>query len=96
MEEEVIIPPDVEASFEINIIPIFETYNCAECHNSNGLNPNLESDKAYDALLPEYVTPFNPESSKLYIQLEYNGHLNVDNESIAWIEKWIEEGAENN
>lgn len=96
MEEDIIIPPDIEASFEMNILPIFELYNCVECHNSEGLNPNLEPDEAYDALVPGYVTPFDPEGSRLYILLEINGHRNVDNESIAWIEKWIEEGAKNN
>ena len=95
-EEDVIIDPDQEVSFANDIIPIFELYNCAQCHNNSGQNPNLISNQAYDALVPGYVTSGSPNSSRLYTMLEIEEHRNVDATSIALIKKWIEDGADNN
>lgn len=95
-EDEFLIPPDQEASFTNNIIPIFSIYSCSECHDVNGVNPNLLPGEAYNALVPVYVTPFKPEESRLYTFLVDRDHRNINNESKAWIKKWIEDGAKNN
>ncbi|WP_370477787.1 hypothetical protein [Tamlana flava] len=95
-QEDVVIPPETIVSFADDIAPIFATYNCTQCHNTSGQNPDLTAGNAYASLLSGYVTPENSTSSKLYIQLADNGHRNVDANSIALIKKWIDDGAENN
>lgn len=92
----VVIPPEQIVLFSEDILPIFESYNCTECHNGGSVNPDLRSDKAYNALVPTYVISGNALDSRLYIQLAVNDHRNVDNESLALIKKWIDDGAENN
>jgi len=96
--EDVVIPPDTVISFANDVAPIFVTYNCTQCHSPStlGQNPNLTPGSEYNSLVPAYVTPGNPNSSKLYTQLAVNGHRSVDATSIALIKKWIEDGAENN
>jgi hypothetical protein len=94
-DDEVILPPDQEISFSNDITPIFVDYNCAQCHNGSQ-NPDLRPGNEYNALVPAYVTPGNASSSRLYTFLAADGHRNVDNASLALIEKWIDDGAENN
>lgn len=96
LDEEIVIPPDTVVSFANDIEPIFLTYNCAQCHNASGQNPNLSAGSAYNALVPTYVKAEDPNSSTLYIKLAINGHRNVDANSIALIKKWIADGADNN
>ena len=95
-EIEVIIDPDVEVTFANDILPIFDSYNCIECHNGGSTNPDLRPDQAYSSLVPSYVIAGNSTDSRLYKQLKINEHRNVDDTSIALIKKWIEDGAENN
>jgi len=94
-EEEIVIPPGTVVSFADDILPIFATYDCTQCHNASGQNPNLSAGSAYNALVPTFVTAEDPSNSRLYIQL-VSGHRNVDATSIALIKQWIEDGAENN
>jgi len=94
-EEEVVLPPDQEISFSDDITPIFVDYNCAQCHNGSQ-NPDLTAGNEYNSLVPAYVTPGNASGSRLYTFLAADGHRNVDNASLALIEKWIDDGAENN
>jgi len=97
-EEEVVdIPEDQEVSFSNDITPIFEDYNCVQCHNASGLSPDLTPGDEFNNLVPAYVTEGDSNGSKLYTQL--NGsvtHLSVDDNSLNLIEKWINDGAENN
>ena len=95
-EEEVVIDPTEEVSFANDILPIFAAYDCTQCHNAGGQSPNLSPDQAYSALVPAYVTAGNPNSSSLYTFLKDEEHRNVDAQSIAYIKKWIEDGAEDN
>jgi len=95
-EEEVIIDPGQDVSFANDIIPIFDLYNCAQCHNASGESPNLITNQAYEALVPAFVTAGSPNSSRLYTMLKIEEHRNVDNTSLALIKKWIEDGADNN
>ena len=94
-DDPVVIPPEQEVSFNTDILPIFEAYNCTECHNGGGVNPDLRPDRAYNALIPTYVVSGNSLESRLYIKLAVDGHRNVDSESLALIKKWIDDGAEN-
>lgn len=89
-----ILPPGTEAKFTADIIPIFASYNCAECHNTSR-DPDLRSGQEYNSLVPAYVTEGNASLSRFYTFLE-SGHRDVDSESLALIKLWINEGALNN
>jgi hypothetical protein len=95
-DEEVVIelPPVSEAKFAADIIPIIESYNCADCHN-NSRDPDLRAGNEYDSLLDGFVTPFDADGSRFYTFLA-SGHRDVDATSLAKIELWINEGALNN
>lgn len=95
-EVEVIIPEEEVISFADDIAPIFVSYNCTQCHNPSGQNPNLAAGSAYATLVPAYVNAGNANNSSLYTFLAINGHRNVDAQSLALIKKWIDDGAENN
>lgn len=97
-EIEVVIPPDQVVSFADDITPIFETYNCTECHSPStlGQSPDLTPGREYNALVPTYVSAEDPNNSILYIKLAVDDHENVDATSLALIKKWIVDGAENN
>jgi hypothetical protein len=95
-EVEVVLPPNTVVSFAGDIAPIFATYNCTDCHNASGQNPNLTAGSQYISLVPTYVSAGNSNGSRLYTQLAVNGHRNVDANSLALIKKWIDDGAENN
>ncbi|WP_242204004.1 hypothetical protein [Aestuariivivens insulae] len=95
-QDDVVIPPGTVVSFADDIAPIFVTYNCTQCHNPSGQNPDLSPGNEYASLTSGYVNPGNSSTSKLYTQLADNGHRNVDAQSIALIKKWIDDGAENN
>ncbi len=89
------LPEDQVVSFSEDITPIFVTYNCTDCHNASGQNPDLTPGSEYNSLVPSYVTAGNSNGSKLYTKLA-EGHRNVDATSLALIKKWIDDGAENN
>ena len=91
------IPEDQVISFSNDIIPIFEDNNCVQCHSANGESPDLTPGNEYNNLVPAYVTAGDSNGSKLYTQLNGSAiHLSVDDESLNLIEKWIDDGAENN
>lgn len=96
-EEEIIIPPDEEVFFSTDIQPIFN--KCTSCHGGN-TDPDLRAGNSYNALVPQYVTAGNAETSKLYNYLPGHGHhdigLTLSPTEIALIKTWIDRGAENN
>ena len=92
--EDIIDIPEV-VSFADDITPIFASYNCTQCHNASGQNPDLTPGSEYSNLVPAYVTAGNSNDSRLYTKLA-GGHRSVDATSLALIEKWITDGAENN
>jgi hypothetical protein len=94
-DEPIVIPPEQTVLFSTDILPIFESYNCIECHNGGAINPDLRPDRAYNALVPTYVVSGNSLDSRLYIKLAIDEHRNIDSESLALIKKWIDDGAEN-
>jgi len=93
--QDTVLPPGTEAKFTADILPIFATYNCVECHNESR-DPDLRAGNEYNSLVPDYVTPGNANASSLYTFLADEGHRGVDANSIALIKLWIEDGAQNN
>lgn len=91
-EEAVIIDPAEEVLFSKDIIPIFESYNCAQCHNASR-DPDLRAGNEYTSLVPTYVVANNVSTSRLYIQLAINKHRELDATSLALIKEWINRGA---
>jgi hypothetical protein len=89
------IPVGTVVSFADDITPIFVSYNCTQCHNASGQNPDLTPGSEYSNLVPAYVSAGNSAGSSLYTTLA-GGHRSVDATSLALIEKWINDGAENN
>jgi hypothetical protein len=94
-EPPVDIDPNVPVSFADNIIPIFELYDCAQCHNPAQQEPDLTAGNEYNSLVPAYVTPDDTQNSTLYTTLT-GGHRNVDSQSLEYIRVWILQGAEDN
>ena len=95
-EADIVIPPETEVSFDDDIVPIFISYNCSQCHKSGGQSPDLSAGNEYNSLVPAYVNAGSSSTSKLYTVLAIDRHRNVDKESIALIKKWIDDGAEAN
>jgi len=93
-----VIDPGITISFADDILPIFDNYNCTDCHNGGSINPDLRPNNAYNSLVPTYVIAGNANDSRLYIQLlgNHNNQINVSNEDLANLEKWINDGAEPN
>jgi hypothetical protein len=91
------VPDDV--SFEQDIIPIFEeSCNTAGCH-SGTIPPDLRPEYAYNSLwLGEYIIPGEPaENTPLYQSIDGGTMTSYATDlERAYIEKWINEGAENN
>ena len=94
-EEEIIIDPEEVVSFATDIIPIFESNNCSQCHNASR-DPDLRAGNEYNSLVPDYVTPGDLSGSILYNKLVINNHRELNANELAYIIEWIEGGAENN
>mgnify|MGYP000276777400 CR=1 FL=1 len=94
MPEVAPIDENTVVKFSTDIIPIFDAYNCAGCHNENR-DPDLRAGRELNSLLNGYVTAGNANDSKLFTTLN-GGHQGVDANSLALIEKWINDGALNN
>ena len=90
--------PDVVITFANDILPIFASYNCTQCHNGGNINPDLRPDNAYNALVPTYVIEGNANDSPLFEQLvgNHNNQLDIDLDDLALIREWINRGAEDN
>ena len=92
------IPEEQVISFKDEIEPMFaaDNYNCVQCHSQGGQSPNLTTGSAYNALVPTYVIPGDALNSKLVEQLNENHQGGVSNNDQLKIEKWINDGADNN
>lgn len=89
------LDPNIDIKFAVDIMPIFESYNCTNCHDG-GQDPDLRAGNAYNSLVPDYVTKNDANASQLYTYLAINGHRDVDATSLEKIKKWINDGALNN
>lgn len=92
------IDDDVEVTFTNDILPIFASYNCTQCHNGGSINPDLRPANAYNSLIPTYVIEFNANDSRLFKKLvdNHNDQINFKDKDLVLIKAWIERGAENN
>ncbi|MBU8891680.1 MAG: hypothetical protein KOO66_02825 [Bacteroidales bacterium] len=83
-------------SFSAQIEPVFQD-KCISCHSIT--NPVLITGSAYDNLINGgYINTNDPESSELFVKV-YLGHPGSNPYTpleLAYLLKWIEEGAENN
>ncbi len=95
-EEEIDIPQEQVISFEADVLPIIEKYNCTQCHNG-GQNPDLRAENAYDALVPAYVTAGDADASVFFQRLPGKSHppvgISLTNSELTIIEEWINRGA---
>lgn len=87
------IDPNVDVFFT-DIQDIFVTYDCTQCHDGSRA-PDLRPANAYNALVPDFAIPGDPDASELYIILA-QGHRNVSADDLALIYAWIDRGALNN
>lgn len=92
-----------DVTFTANVIPILEE-RCAisGCHNSNGISPDLTSDKAFNSLVNgQYIDLASPEQSLVYqfVSGKRSPAMPVggtDPTIAATILAWIQQGAQNN
>lgn len=92
-----VVVPDV-VSFSTDIEPLFTSAGCTQCHPSM-LKPDLTVGKAYASLTSmNLVVAGSAATSKLWSHIT-SGHQTASNltaEQKAKIEKWINDGANNN
>lgn len=95
-EEEIDFSPDEDISFQAEVLPIIEKYNCAGCHNGSR-DPDLRAQNAYDALVPEFVVEGDAEASVFFQRLPGKDHppagISLTANEITTIEEWINRGA---
>ena len=87
-------------SFKTEVEPIFysATVNCTMCHSGSQI-PDMRKDKAYASLTSNnLVVSKNVAGSKLmqYINAGHNSATKITAAQKALIEKWINEGIQNN
>ncbi|MBI9059419.1 hypothetical protein L3049_00770 [Labilibaculum sp. DW002] len=95
-QDQIVIPPDQEVSFDSDIIPIF-TSGCTDCHDG-GIDPDLRANNAYNSLTNGgYLNVDNPSDSELYkVLLEGSHSTRASAEEKQLILEWITRGANNN
>lgn len=99
--EEVLPPIEEDVLFSTDIVPIFETQTCTNCHNgaSASTTLNLLSDAAYNSIEAHgLIDMADPSNSKLYTYPSpTGGHFKKYTASQAnYVLTWIEQGAQNN
>ncbi len=95
-QDQIVIPPNQEISFDTDIIPIF-TSGCTDCHDG-GIDPDLRANDAYNELNNGgYLNLDNPAESKIYeVLLEGSHRTRASAEEKQLILEWITRGANNN
>lgn len=90
------IPQEQVISFEADVLPILEKYDCAQCHDG-GLDPDLRAQNAYNALVPDYVVAGDAGASVFFQRLPGNDHppagISLTGDEINIIQEWINRGA---
>jgi hypothetical protein len=94
------LPENVSLKNDVQII-FNRDCNSSGCHDALPAHePSLVTENSYNALVQGYVNTVEPESSKLYIAVEFGGMpegrspLSENDKKI--ILAWITEGAKNN
>lgn len=96
------LPIPDEVSYSEDIQPLWNQ-DCVSCHQGN-IPPNLSADVSYNSLITGgYVIEFNASESVLYHSLLGIEGVSLMPPSSRWpddqiqlVEKWIDDGAENN
>jgi hypothetical protein len=86
----------VPISFATQIQPMF-TSKCITCHS--GQTPILTAGNAYNSLSNGYLNTTSPAQSLVYTKPQGGhpgGSNNLTATELAYLLKWIEEGAKNN
>lgn len=95
-----VAPPDpnVEVKFSEEIIPIFSTNNCINCHKTGGTSPDLTAANAYNSIYPSLVNLSSPELSNIYVTPSPSGNhaVKYNPSQAALVLEWIKQGAKNN
>lgn len=89
--------PDDPIVFSSQLEPVFVS-KCAGCHAT--VQPVLTTGSAYNSLINGgYINTADPANSEIYLKLSEN-HPSASGTfsatELAYLLKWIEEGAENN
>jgi len=91
------VPPAGDTiSYSQDIQPIFDA-KCINCH-AGSIAPNLKTGQSYSALVPNFVTAGNPETSDLYIVCKPGGSMASHasgTQLVAYMYRWIYAGAKN-
>ncbi|MBD3165786.1 hypothetical protein GF324_04250 [bacterium] len=101
--------PNDELTYEEDMVPIFETYNCTGCHSETQQSGGFDITD-YDELVNgtsnefgnPYVVPGEPENSELVWRVKGEqgvpqmpaGGSAVSPEDVEAIEQWITDGAQ--
>lgn len=97
---ETIIPkeidlPDEPVSYSEDLAPLFAD-KCSSCHGG-GTSPDLRADKSYGELTSKgLVVAGDPDASKLMEKINADHGAPLSATEKAMVQKWIEEGAEDN
>lgn len=96
---ETIVPKEVEVpeevSFSADIAPLFAS-KCASCHGG-GISPDLRADKSYGELTSKgLVVAGDPDASELMIKINADHGVPLSATEKAMVQKWIEDGAQDN
>ncbi|MCX2720371.1 hypothetical protein [Lentiprolixibacter aurantiacus] len=94
--EEIEIAPDIEDTFNEDILPILSKYDCTQCHNAS-LNPDLRPQNALNSLIGDgYVVAGDASASIFFQRLPGNtgsDHppvgISLTASEISTIENWI-------
>lgn len=93
-----VVIPDEPISYSTTIQPIFDS-RCINCHDA--LTPILTTGNSYSNLESGgWFTAGDSENSKLIKKITQGPHSGGKNilsaEELAYLKKWIEQGAQNN
>jgi hypothetical protein len=91
----------IEVSFSGDILPIFSSRGCIECHKPGGESPDLTAANAFQSInSSKYIDTTNPASSLIYSFVAPGASSHVWKQYKAaqaqYILVWIEQGAKNN
>lgn len=101
--EPIVPPPDPTDTiyFSQDVLPIWNINdNCTSCHKAGSTPPDLTTDNAYAAVVPDYVNSAQPDQSSIYTfthpDTETHSWKKYNSSEAAIILQWIEQGAINN
>ena len=101
--EPIIPPPDPTDTiyFSQDVLPIWNTNDkCTSCHKAGETAPDLTTNNAYSAVVPDYVNTDTPNESEIYTVTDplsaTHGWKKYSSSEAAIILQWIEQGAQNN